>query len=34
MPPAGEALCEKFGMHAPMAIDAIDLDMNQPDFAQ
>ncbi|ASJ25962.1 hypothetical protein LHGZ1_3131 [Laribacter hongkongensis] len=34
MPPVSEALGEKFGMNAPMAIDTIDLGMNQPDFAQ
>jgi hypothetical protein len=34
MPPAGEALYEKFGMNSPMAIDAIDLSMNQANLAQ
>ncbi|MDC7710836.1 hypothetical protein PQU99_08165 [Vogesella sp. LYT10W] len=34
MPPTSETLCKQFGMNAPVAIDAIDLGMNQPDFTQ
>nr|WP_258865331.1 hypothetical protein [Chromobacterium violaceum] len=32
MSTAGEALCKKFGMNTPMAINTIDLGMHQPDF--
>ena len=34
MPPTSETLRKQFGMNAPVAIDTIDLGMNQPDFTQ